>query len=99
MEQNRRVWPLSAGNRKALRSAIGALDSQYTEDRVVDRIDRAIEFYERSPDGQYDSDVVDWLRELKRLRAALEVLSRGSPTCYAGCNDIARSALAGGSHD
>lgn len=37
--------------------------------RMHDVIDKAIEFYSRSPDGQYDSQVVEWLRELTQLRA------------------------------
>jgi hypothetical protein len=34
-----------------------------------DLMRRAIEFYSRSPDGQYDADVVRWLEELQRSRA------------------------------
>jgi hypothetical protein len=34
-----------------------------------DLMRRAIEFYRRSPDGQYDADVVRWLEELQRSRA------------------------------
>ena len=31
-------------------------------------IDKVIKFYEGSPDGQYDGDVVEYLKEYKRLK-------------------------------
>ena len=39
--------------------------------RDNERLQRAISFYNESPDGQYDREVVGWLLELIELRSQL----------------------------